>query len=298
MTHGAERGRGRGLSEIHGAVLLFGLAGLFGKWLDLSPFVIVFGRVLFASLVLGLLLALRPRCAGAPPRTGAGREAWLFLGLGLLLAAHWTLFFLSIQVSTVAVGLLSYSSFPVFTAFLEPALTRRRLDPRSLLFSGLCLLGVFLIVPRFSWGERTFRGVVLGLGAGLTFALLSVLNRRLPARHDSVVIAFRQDAAAGLALLPALLIIKPALTAGDVGLLAGLGVFCTAGAHTLFIEGMKKIRAQTAAVIASLEPVYGILFTLAFLGEAPAARTWIGGAIILAAAAAVSWRALRAEKPA
>jgi len=31
----------RSLFEIHLAVLLFGLAGLFGKWLDLSPVIIV-----------------------------------------------------------------------------------------------------------------------------------------------------------------------------------------------------------------------------------------------------------------
>lgn len=285
------------LAQIHGAVVLFGLAGLFGKWLDLSPMVIVFGRVAFGSLVLGAILLLRRRPPEGSPPTGSKADLWLFPGLGLLLAVHWTLFFLSVQVSTVAVGLLSYSSFPVFTVFLEPALTRRRLDPAALAFAGLCLLGVFLIVPRFSWTEGVFQGVVLGLGAGLTFALLSVLNRRLTARHDSIVIVFRQDFFASLALLPALFMVRPVLSAGDIGLLAFLGVVCTAGAHTLFIDGMRAISAQSASIIASLEPVYGIVMALAFLGEVPAPRTLLGGAIILAAATAVSLRDFRSRRP-
>ena len=294
MTDEDGRGRSRRLSEIHGAVLLFGLAGLFGKWLILSPLLIVFGRVLFASLVLGVWLLLRPRRTGDPTRSGRSNDRWLFMGLGILLAAHWTLFFLSVQVSTVAVGLLSYSVFPVFTAFLEPAIAKKRLDPASLVFSALCLLGIFLIVPRFSWGESVFRGVVLGLGAGLTFAVLSILNRRLTSRYDSVTIAFRQDVAAAVVLLPSLFILRPVLSASDIGLMASLGIVCTAGAHTLFIDGMKAIPAQTAAVIASLEPVYGIVLAFAFLGEIPAPRTLLGGAVILAAATVASLRSLRA----
>ncbi len=288
----AEEGRGRGfrLAEIHGAAVLFGLAGLFGKWLTLSPMVIVLGRVAFASLVLGAFLLLRRRKSSLTPAAGSSHDFGMFFGLGVLLAVHWTLFFLSVQVSTVAVGLLSYSSFPVFTAFLEPALSKKRLEPAALFFSGLCLLGIFLIVPRFSWTDSVFQGVVLGLGAGLTFALLSVLNRRLTTRYDSIVIAFRQDFFATLALLPALFIVRPVFSAGDIGLLAILGVVCTAGAHTLFIDGMRAITAQSASVIASLEPVYGLVLALTLLGEIPAPRTLLGGAIILAAATAVSLR--------
>ena len=48
----------KGFVEIHIAVVLFGLAGLFGKWLELSPVIIVLGRVFFASIALGSILIL------------------------------------------------------------------------------------------------------------------------------------------------------------------------------------------------------------------------------------------------
>ena len=282
-------GRAGSLLEIHGAVVLFGLAGLFGKWLALSPLIIVLGRVVFAALVLGLILLLTRRPFGIS-RPG---DRLLFLGLGILLAVHWSVFFLSVQVSTVAVGLLSYSSFPVFTAFLEPAFFRKRLDLFNVLFAGICLLGVFLIVPRFVWSDAVFRGVLYGLAAGLTFAVLSIINRLLTARHDSVKIAFWQDSIAALALLPFLFILRPALTGKDLGLLLFLGIICTAGAHTLFIEAMRRQTAQTASIISSLEPVYGIALAYLFLREIPAPRTLLGGAVILAAVIVISLRALR-----
>ncbi len=282
-------GRWESLLEIHGAVVLFGLTGLFGKWLTLSPLLITLGRVVFAALVLGLIRLL----SGRPVRVDLKSDRLLFLFLGLLLAGHWSLFFLSVQVSTVAVGLLAYSSFPVFTAFLEPAFFHKKLDPFNIAFAAICLLGVFLIVPRFAWSNAVFRGVLYGLAAGLTFAVLSIVNRLLTARHDSVKIVFWQDTVASLALLPFLFVLRPALTAKDIGFLVVLGVFCTAGAHVLFIEAMRRQTAQTASIISSLEPVYGIVLAYFFLGEVPAPRTVLGGAVILAAVIVISLRALK-----
>jgi hypothetical protein len=57
-----------GLVDIHAAVLLFGLAGLFGKWLPLSPLFIVLGRVFFASAALALILSLSRQSFAVEPR--------------------------------------------------------------------------------------------------------------------------------------------------------------------------------------------------------------------------------------
>ena len=62
-----------------------------------------------------------------------------------------------------------------------------------------------------------------------------------------------------------------------------LGVICTALAHTLFIASMRAITAQSASLVASLEPVWGIAFGVLLLGAIPTASTLLGGAIILGA---------------
>ena len=283
--------RSRSLVEIHAAVFLFGFPGLFGKWLALPPALIVFGRVLFASLTLAAVLALGRRAFRISPR----RDIALLVACGFILAVHWTLFFKSVQVSSVAVGLLAYSSFPVFTAFLEPLLAREKWDRASLVFALFCVLGIGLIVPGFDLSDAVVRGVLWGLAAGLTFSLLSILNRRLASRHSSLAVAFYQDLFAVLFLIPAVVRGGLPYSGRDWALVAVLGVFCTAAAHTLFIEGMKGVGARTASVLSSLEPVYGILLALLFLQESPSLRTVSGGAIVLAAAAAATVRARRAR---
>jgi drug/metabolite transporter (DMT)-like permease len=281
--------RSRSLAEIHLAVFLFGFPGLFGKWLSLSPVLIVFGRVVFASLTLGAVMAIGKRSFRVLPR----RDLALLVACGLILAAHWVLFFKSVQVSSVAVGLLAYSSFPVFTAFLEPVLARERWDPVSLLYALVCVLGISLIVPSFDLSDSVVRGILWGLGAGLSFAVLSVLNRMLASRHASLDVAFHQDLFAALFLFPAVLRTGLPFSGRDWALIAVLGIICTALAHTLFIDGMRGVGARTASVLSSLEPVYGILLALLFLKESPSLRTLSGGAVVLAAALAATLRARR-----
>ncbi len=274
------------LIEIHSAVVLFGLAGLFGKWLVLSPFIIVLGRVFFASCAIFLFLLISRQNLKIFPKANYA----LFVLLGFILAVHWVAFFRSIQLSTVAVGLLSYSSFPVFTAFFEPLFFRERLAISTILFSLLCVFGIFLIIPRFDLNNSVYRGVLWGLFAGLTFSVLTILNRKLSQSYSSLLITFYQDFAAALFLIPFFIILKPYLSPGEVLLLLVLGVFCTAGAHSLFIKGMRHIKAQTAAIISSLEPVYGIILALLLLHEVPRLRTVLGGIIILAATFTVTWK--------
>ncbi len=274
----------RSLAEIHLAVLLFGLAGLFGKWLSFSPLFIVFGRVVFAAAVLAVALGFR---RSLRPERFSDSVPYFFLGA--LLAVHWICFFRSIQVSTVAVGLISYATFPLFTAFLEPLLLREKFRLQAVLWSLVCFAGVALLVPRYAFSEPVFQGVLWGLAAGASFSLLSVLNRNMRRTQTAPVLAFRMNFFAALLLLPpAAALPKPDIDLRDVVLLLILGGLCTAGAHTLFIDGMKTVSARSASIVSSLEPVYGILLALAVLREIPPARTILGGALVLAAVAAVS----------
>jgi drug/metabolite transporter (DMT)-like permease len=278
--------KSRSLAEIHIAVVLFGLAGLFGKWLILSPFIIVLGRVFFASVsLLFLFLIMRQDMRIPHPK-----EYAIFILLGFILAVHWVTFFMSIQISTVAIGLLSYSSFPVFTAFFEPLFLRERIKISMVFFALLCVIGIFLIIPRFDLSNSIYRGVLWGLFSGFTFSLLTILNRQLSQKYSSLLITFYQDFAATLFLLPFFFVIRPRLRSEDIFLLLVLGIFCTAGSHSLFIKGMRHVPAQTAAIISSLEPVYGIVLALVFLKEIPALRTILGGIIILGTTLVVTLR--------
>ena len=79
------------LTALHVAVALFGFAGLFGKWLALSPVAIVLGRTLIAAVALYIL---RRRVARRVPFDVR------LVANGVVLALHWVSFFAAIQVSS------------------------------------------------------------------------------------------------------------------------------------------------------------------------------------------------------
>ena len=271
--------RGSALAALHAAVLLFGFAGLFGKWIDLSPVAIVLGRAAVAAAALGIVL-LRTRAVRRP------FELRLVTN-GAVLALHWVSFVAAVQTATVAIGLLGFASFPLFVLLLEWQLLRRQWTARKAATALLVTIGLFTLVPSFSLQDRTLQGLAWGLVSGFTFALLAVLNRRLVASRRAVDVAFWQNLTAALCLLPfawASPAALGAIGARDVALILALGLVCTALAHTLFIAGLRVISAHTASVIVALEPVYGIVLALVLLGEVPGVRTLIGGALIVGAA--------------
>jgi len=263
--------------EIHLAVLLFGLAGLFGKLLALPPLVIVFGRTFFASITLAIIIFY----STIQLRTQSKKDLIVLILLGLILAVHWITFFHSIQISSVAVGLLSFSTFPLFVTFMEPFFLKERIRLFDISMAALIFLGLILIVPSFDFQNNVTQGVFWGTISGFTFAVLSILNRTYVNTYPPIVIVCYQNWIATIVLIPFLFTQNLTLQPTDYVLLAILGIFCTALAHVLFIKGLAYVKVQLASITACLEPVYGILFAFVLLGEVPALRTIVGGSIIL-----------------
>ena len=273
------------LAALHLAVLLFGFAGLFGKWLALPPAAIVLGRTLVAAVALGALVALRRE--RAPPTAGLA-------GNGVVLAVHWVTFFEAIRVSTIAIGLLGYASFPLFVLVLERTMLGRRWRGVEAVTALMVAAGLVVLVPRLAWEDRTVQGLAWGVVSGFTFALLAVRSRRHAATHAPAAVALWQNAAAAAVLAPFVAAGAPgaiAITLRDVLLLLALGIVCTALAHTLFIGSLRRVSAHTASVVAALEPVYGIALAVLLLGEAPSPRTLAGAALIVGAALVATRRA-------
>ncbi len=268
-----------GLFLVHFAVFLFGLAGLFGKFLSCSPVFIVLGRTGFGAAALWGYA----RWVSGDRLSGFTVRAFLLFVLqGVLLAVHWVTFFLSIQISSVALGLVTFSSFPLFVTFMEPLFFKETLRKADIFTALAVFAGIVLVVPDLDFGNTVTLGAFFGLLSGFTFAVLALVNRKNAGFSNPVAVAFYQNLSAAICLLPlvwCLNLTRPGLS--DLPYLMVLGVFCTALAHTLFIHSLSFIRAQTASVIAGLEPVYGIILAFFLLHEVPSFRTLAGGAIII-----------------
>jgi drug/metabolite transporter (DMT)-like permease len=277
---------GAALAACHAAVALFGFAGVFGKWIEWDPVAIVLGRTAVAGVVLAFFVRYRLG-AWRPPH-------WIAVPNGVILAVHWVAFFTAIKVSTVAIGLLGYASFPLFVPFLERSMLGVPIRRGKLAGAALVAVGLVLLVPEFTWKSHTVRGLAWGVLSGFMFALLTVRIRKLAPDRWPSEMALWQNSIAALCVLPVVLWqggLGGPVNAGTLGKMLLLGVFCTAAAHALYAASLARLPASTVAVCAALEPVYGMALAVALLGEVPNARTIAGATVIVVAALVASRRA-------
>lgn len=272
--------KNKALIQIHFAVFLFGVAGLFGKLIQLPSIIIVLGRVFFSSIFLYIIILFLKEKIKLNQK-----QHYFYLSLmGVILAIHWSTFFQSIQLSTVAIGLLTFCTFPVFVTFLEPYFFKEQLKLSNCVIAIITLLGAILVIPSLKLGDNKAQGFLWGMVSSFTYAILSMLNRKYVKEYSSIVISFYEQFVATIVLIPFLFIQKPVFKLNDILLLILLGVVFTAISHSLFINGLKNVKVQTASIISSLEPVYGIVFAIFLLGELPTLKEIVGGIIILGAA--------------
>jgi drug/metabolite transporter (DMT)-like permease len=212
---------------------------------------------------------------------------------GVAMAAHWVTYFQAIKVSTVAIGILSLHTYPVMTALAEPLLFKERLRVLDVALAVMVLVGVAVLVPDFSLASHVTRGVLFGVLSAACFAGRNLLTRGVVTRHSGTKVTFYQLAASAAALLPVALLLGDPVTPHSAGQLLLLGVFFTALPHTLYTRSLQHIKARSVGIIATLLPIYGAISAAILLGEIPAARTLVGGGIILAAVFLETWRVMR-----
>lgn len=257
--------------------MLFGFAGLYGKIIDAPSIVIVWGRVIFATIVLFFFLSDSDR------KLQSFSSYTKMAFLGVLLSLHWLTFFESIKLSTVGVGLISFSTFPAFVILYESVFRGYSIKIDDLLIILLILFGVFLLIPDYNLGDDIFAGILFGLVSAITFAVLTIKNKDYLPKFGGIVLAYYQYFFAALIISPILIFVDFSVSTLDLLNLVILGAVFTALGHTLFIKSLKIISPQKASIIACMEPVYGILFALFLLGEIPKLRVIAGGIVIIGA---------------
>lgn len=265
---------------LHIAVMLFSISGVIAQYVEVPAIMVTLGRVVSSSLVLlaAALLRrdrLRLRCTKDYP---------LIFLTGLIMATHWTSFFQSIQVSSVAVGTITFSTFPLFLTFLEPLVFHERIRGGSILSAVLLLAGVMITIPEFSAQNQTTLGILWGMFSSLTYAILTLANRYFSQYYEGRTICLYEQGTASVFLLPSLFFVKAVWRPQDVAGVVFVGCFCTAFAYSLYVSAQKGVKAQTAGIISGMETVYGIVYAFFLLGEVPTIREIIGGCIILAVA--------------
>ncbi|MGI2220695.1 DMT family transporter [Shewanella oncorhynchi] len=269
-----------GLIELHLAVLLFGGTALFSKLIPLSALDITFLRCIVAATVLGLLVKFSRKRL-----TLASKQDYLVaIGLGVIVSLHWVTYFAAMQLSSVAIGMIAFFTYPVMTVIAEPLLTGNKIKLHDMLSGVLVLIGVILLIPEANLGNDTTLGIAIGIVSAILFTTRNLLHKHYFSQYSGPHAMFYQTLVAVVFLMPWHQTELGSISLEVWGLIILLGVVFTAAPHALFTSALRQLSAKTVGLVSCLQPFYGAMLALIILGEELNLNTLIGGTIIVATA--------------
>lgn len=254
--------------KLHFIVLIWGFTAILGLLITIPAVEIVFYRTLIASSTLALILYFRK----FKFRLGT-KEILKILGTGVLIAAHWILFFAAARVSTASVCLAGMATCSLWTSFLEPLLNKKKIKAFEVIL-GLVVISGLYVIFRFEFNHAL--GLFMALVSAALAALFSVINGKLTQRHDPYMITFYEMLGACLGTIAFFPIYKVYYSPEGLNLipssmdwlwLAILAIICTVYAFSISVELMKRVSAFVVNLTVNLEPVYGIILAVIIFGE-------------------------------
>ena len=248
----------------------------------IPPFTLLTSRLLLGFLALAVVILAR---GGFSVKKS---QFWSYFGVGVVgYGISLGFQFVGTKLSTAANGSLVTSATPALVLPFAFFLLNEKVTPRRLVAILVASLGVLAVIdPRTAQlSSSLFLGNLSLLGAAITWALYSVLVRRVSSDADVLQ-------ASAIMLLGGLPITVPTaawelstqgmgtITPGIIGGILFLGIISTAIAMFLWNYAFARLPASVASLTFFTQPVVGTLLGWAFLGETITALFIAGGVLI------------------
>jgi drug/metabolite transporter (DMT)-like permease len=249
--------------------------------------------VVFRSVVTALVLVLLLRLQRARPRFTA-RHRRMLPAIGLLVGIQSLCLYSSVARLPVALALLAFNTYPIWTAFWARVVYRQHAERALLIAMPVILLGLALALDVFGaasglgaagqW-SRIGAGVAFALAAAGTFGLALVLTQHEAGDVDGRV---RTASTMGIAGLVALTMVVsqggfhlPTAPAGWGGLAALTFLYGTA--FTIMFTVLPRLGVVGNSAIMNVEPVFALVLAWLVLGQS-IAPVQVGGALLVVGA--------------
>lgn len=256
---------------------------------------VVFRSTVTAAVVIALLFVQR-----VSVRFSARHKRFLPL-IGLLVGVQSLCLYSSVARLPVALALLAFNTYPIWTALWAWAIYREPPARPMLIAMPVILVGLAMALDVFGaasglgaagqWG-RIGAGVGFALAAAATFGLALVLTQHEAGDLDGRVrTATTMASAAVVALATSVLqggLHLPEAPVGWVGLAALTLLYGTA--FTIMFTVLPRLGVVGNSAIMNVEPVFALVLAWLILGQAIAPVQVAGALIVVAAVVALGLR--------
>jgi drug/metabolite transporter (DMT)-like permease len=271
-------------------VLSISFSAVFVRLAAVSPVTATFYRAAYALPVLAVVwLAQR----GGDRRTG--RDRWLAIVSGVILAVDLSLWHESIAMLGAGLGTVIANVQVVFVAIAAWFLYHERPSASRVLMIAIVLGGVALssgLGRADAYGARPVAGAAVGVLAGLSYAAFLLVYRYAnltPGPRSGPLLDSTGGMAAG-ALATALFDPRFTLTPPPAAhlWLALLAIGSQVIGWLLIGTALPRLPAIETSVLLLGQPVFAVIWGVLIFGERLSRLQWIGSAIVLGGVAALS----------
>ncbi|MFC0475983.1 DMT family transporter [Robertmurraya beringensis] len=191
------------------------------------------------------------------------------------------------MLSTAQMGAIITSATPAFMVVFARIILKERLTLKKGISVILATIGVLFIVGIGDVNMSSTLGGIALFIAALTWALMSVLIKRLPSDYSQIVVTTYSILVALIVLTPFVL---PRLHEMSITQLADptiwggllyLGIVSTACGFLLWNRGLQMLNASSGGIFFFFQPLVGTLLGWLILGETIGVTFWIGTILIL-----------------
>ena len=288
---------GRMNGPLLGAFFVVGASTLWGTTGTVATFAPSVSPLAIGAVAMGVGGLLQALYAVQPIAShwASLRGRWLLVALGAAAVAVYPLaFYSSMHLSGVALGtVVSIGSAPLASAVIERLAERKELTRRWMLGALMGVAGAGLLCFAGDSAERPGAldeawavpaGVLLGLVAGVTYALYSWAAHRLISGGVSSRAAMGAVfGMGGMLLMPVLAMTgRPLLESwGNFTVGAYMALVPMFAGYVLFGWGLARVRASTATGLSLMETVVAAVLAVVVVGERLPALGWLGVAMVL-----------------
>jgi len=232
--------------------------------------------------------------AAVPPARNVVLAAILLGAVGYSVQAG--LFFNALTYIDASLTSLLLYTFPALVCIGSLALGRERLSPLKTGALVLASAGTALVLLGGGAGGLQATGVLLGLGAGITYSIYILVAVEFVPRIDAWL--FSALVCTGAAVTITLTgLVKGSLEVAGGGAwvwILAIALFSTVIPISTFLLGLERVGGPTASIVSTIEPVLTVALAVVWLGESLAAAQLLGGVLVVAAVLALQSR--RAER--
>ncbi len=264
---------------------------------ELPTLTIVFCRVAFAALALGMLLKV---IGQSLPRGFKLWQAFFIMGFINNLVPFSLLVWGMTEISSGLASILNATT-PVFTILVAHFMTSdERISINKIIGVLLGIAGVIVLigVDAMSGFDQSVLAMLACLGAALSYGLAAIFGRKFKAMQvKPVSVAFGQVTASSFLLLPVALLADSPWTLALPSLftwssLLALGVLSTALAYVLYFQILSRTGATNIALVTLLVPVSAIFLGWLILDETLSFNHMLGMLLIALGLLAIDGRLL------